>query len=276
MMILLILACLLFPFTAHAATYWDETFENHLYPNWFGGGDCITASSPDGVDCNPMISTDRAYAGTKSLKGDWCNADFTQCGTYVFRNHTRVNEIWARLHMNLATGWQQSPGTSKLFALEDSQPSGPTHNFWVEFIFGDPAVMIQAAAISVNGQLSATNYYANVGDSTAGRDQWICMEVHIKNNTPGFSDGLLEMWMDGVKVIGYTNQVFVQAGVNNVNMRFDTLKFYVQDGFGLGYFDNAAVGDARIGCDASGGGGSVGDNNPIGTKRFAPMLNIRR
>lgn len=247
------------PVQASATLYWEEDFENHLYPNWFGGGDCIDAGSPDGVACgSPLISTDRAYQGTHSLKGDWCHSDFSQCGTYVFRLHDRVNEIWGRVFMFLNTGWQQSSGTSKLFDFEDSQPVFPTHNFWVEFIFGNPDLIIQAAGISVGGTLSATNYGSNVGDSTIGRNQWYCIEVHLKNNTPGSSDGVLEMWVDSVKTHNYTGQLFVQSGVNNINMRFDTMKFYVQDGFGLGYYDLAAVGNSRIGCAGGGGGSTAG------------------
>lgn len=33
---------------------------------------------------------------------------------------------------------------------------------------------------------------------------WTCMEVHIKLNTPGSSDGVLEFWVDGTQYLSYT------------------------------------------------------------------------
>ena len=37
--------------SANATVFWEDDFENHLYPNWVGGGGCLTAGSPDGADC---------------------------------------------------------------------------------------------------------------------------------------------------------------------------------------------------------------------------------
>lgn len=256
-LIALLLLSLTFSFmcgSSKAAVFFDENFEGHLYPNWMGYNGCINASSPDGVACGtPTLSSELPFQGTKGLKGDWCHSDFTQCGTYIYRLYPRrVDEVWGRVYFRMQPGFTPSPGTTKLFDFEDSQPDGPTHNFWIEFLFGSYDIKIQAAGVPVNDQLSAKVYDPNVGNGTLSPGHWYCIEVHLKNNTPGTSNGLIEMWLDGVQIMSYPNQIFVQSGVNNINMRFDTLKFYVQDGFGTAYYDNAAVGTTRIGCSSSG------------------------
>lgn len=90
--------------------------------------------------------------------------------------------------------------------------------------------------------------------SAANRGRWFCVEVHMKLNTPGASDGRFTFWVDGNKEAEFTNLdwrgTYTGYGINAI-----MLENYANDGFSQNqtrYMDNFVVSTARIGCqDAS-------------------------
>ncbi|HEX2781672.1 MAG TPA: Ig-like domain-containing protein, partial [Gemmatimonadaceae bacterium] len=54
------------------------------------------------------------------------------------------------------------------------------------------------------------------------RNRWYKMELVLRANTPGASDGSVEFWLDGVKIGNYPNSAFVTAGQTNT---WDTINW---------------------------------------------------
>jgi hypothetical protein len=86
--------------------------------------------------------------------------------------------------------------------------------------------------------------------SQQNRGRWFCIEVRMKLNTPGTSDGAFAFWIDGN----------MEAEINGLNWRGSytgyginaiMLENYVNGGFDrtqARYFDNFIVSTDRIGC----------------------------
>ena len=71
---------------------------------------------------------------------------------------------------------------------------------------------------------------------------------YIKANTgDGATNGVLEMFIDGVQTMGYNNLPFFTRAV----VDYTRVREYAQFGFGDRYVDDVAVGDTRIGCGGS-------------------------
>lgn len=75
---------------------------------------------------------------------------------------------------------------------------------------------------STNGYGIEIPFRSGLGDGRTGTfydlsqklDQWIHLDMRIKANTPGVSDGVVEMWADGVMWIQADNVLFCQNGYN--------------------------------------------------------------
>jgi hypothetical protein len=90
-------------------------------------------------------------------------------------------------------------------------------------------------------------------------DQWYCVETHMKMNTPGVGDGLIEIFVDrldgagSIQTLGYYNQAFRPASLDpgtgaSPDAQFSFIQIYRQSGFGTKWFDLFAIGSTRIGC----------------------------
>jgi hypothetical protein len=80
--------------------------------------------------------------------------------------------------------------------------------------------------------------------------QWYCLEYHVKLNTPGQSDGLFELWINGVQDIS-------QTGLNwrGSYQAWGMNAIYLENYWNSGspqpqsrYFDSFVVSTQRIGC----------------------------
>jgi PKD repeat protein len=71
--------------------------------------------------------------------------------------------------------------------------------------------------VSGNTELFETvaNLEPNLTACSVQRGQWVRYEMVLTANTPGVSDGKVELWMNGVKCLHYTGIPYVAAGENN-------------------------------------------------------------
>ncbi|MEK7762052.1 MAG: hypothetical protein AAB433_10755 [Nitrospirota bacterium] len=250
---LLIVLSLGFPTPSQAVTFWDESFEGHLTPNWDTSGCTNGAVSPGPLDgCNPRISTDIAHTGTKSLKGDY-NSGGTDglcgrggCGTFYDRAHPGTTDVWTRFYYYTVGFTYYSVETKHFFHKAHNTIRDFLVSNWNgsrEFTLNSES-QLPAPPPCRSGDASC-NYYANMGHVSMADGRWYCVETHVKENSVGSANGSLEMWIDGVQTTGYYNRQFTDSPVP----LFDILRIYVQAGTGLMYYDDFAVGDTRIGCD---------------------------
>lgn len=241
---------------AEALTYWDDDFENHL---WTGsdGNPWVTGCVQDG--CNPSISTDVAFSGTRSLRGRYTGFD---SGNYVDRKYPATDEVWTRFYYRTATGFAyDSPdhaGGTKHFNLGDG-----VHypNIWVmhDTSKAGRQFFLEVQVPQQNcgaGPYDSCDVVPNVANIQIADNQWYCVESRFVMNTPGVANGLLQMWVDGTQIMNRTSVALRGPNVNNPNQNsslatWSMVRIYVQHGTGLMYYDRFAIGNTRIGCSES-------------------------
>ena len=105
----------------------------------------------------------------------------------------------------------------------------------------------------------AGTYVLNSG-VTPSQTAWDQIEFEWKLNTPGQSNGLMRLWINGVLRVEQLNKAYIgptptskgQHGLPNPsNYLIRTAQIYIQSGVGSLYYDRFAVGDARIGLAGS-------------------------
>jgi hypothetical protein len=257
MIALLLLVILAFPITAHATTFWDDDFENHLYPNWIQT--CVTVGDPDGVSCPwPSIATGAAHSGTHSYWSFF--EDMTiQTGTFIDRYFTQSQHMYTRFWYRTHNFQYYDVGVTKHFF--HTSDAGSMNTIWEN----DYGSRVMTAAINHpsnvtcppddrGGTVDITCVYsANLVEIPLNDDQWYCIETHVYTGSPSTANGVLEQWIDGVKTMNYTG-LLMRSGSAGYNF----IRHYAQNGQGDRYIDDLAVGDARIGCGGGGGGSTAG------------------
>ena len=98
---------------------------------------------------------------------------------------------------------------------------------------------------NVPGPGHATNVTSSF---TFADNRWYCIETHEQMNTPGIANGIVEAWVDTVKVATKTDVMFRLAGNTN---HWNTVGVFRQIGAGNIWWDRYATGDTRIGCSGS-------------------------
>jgi hypothetical protein len=256
---LMIVLLLALPSASQSVVYWDDDFENHLAPNW--PYDPSDPCYPDG--CNPQISADLAHSGTHSLKGHYTGLD---SGRWIDRYYPATEEVWTRFYYRTTNFTYNNVGT-KHFHLGDG-----VHypNFWISNNAGRRDMMVygqntadpncgsggsQGVPFSQSSPGDCL-YYANVATVNLNDDQWYCIEIHLRMNTPGVSDGIAQIYVDGKLTTNYTNAGFrgvLNQGpnLNSSSSTFNFTRIFVQHGVGDMFYDQFAVGNTRIPCGAS-------------------------
>lgn len=257
----LIVLSLGLPIASEAGVFWTEDFENHLTPNW--DTSACGGSPQDG--CNAVISTAQAYSGTKSLRGDYTTTDclhpfptYVTCGTYYDRYFTPSSEVYFRFYYR-TTGFIYDSTTTKHLYLANGIYY-PDVVLKHEYGAGNFSMEIEGDYDACPNRLDSCLYRENLTTRNTGNDQWYCIEGHVKYNTPGVQDGVLELWVDGTQTMSYTtlymrggstNNGAVGSATNSSQATMSYIRPYVQWGYGQMYYDDLAVGNTRIGCSGN-------------------------
>ncbi|MDI3461633.1 MAG: hypothetical protein OJF50_000454 [Nitrospira sp.] len=235
------------PISSNATVFWNEGFENQLYPNWTGGGGCITAGSPDGVACSyPQITTSLAFAGTHSLLSHYASSD-QQAGTFMDRAIPETVDLWTRQYAR----WNNfvfGPQNDKFFLT-----GGPENGVGVYWLHQNAGPELHAqvyhptTVTCPNGNRDITcNYTPNIAHIALNDNKWHCIETRQNSGTANTANGLVELYIDGVLTTRYTN-LLMKSTAHGITM----IRAYAQNGKGDRYQDDWAVGNSRIGCSGS-------------------------
>jgi|GEM_PF-2102661 len=107
----------------------------------------------------------------------------------------------------------------------------------------------------------------NADVATLRHGRWYCVEAHVKMNTPGRADGVMEGFVDGQVAYASRNVMFRRAGESRLEVK--SLWFDVYHGgddpspqHNAIHFDSLAAGPERIGCnDNPGARGTFHDDD---------------
>ena len=173
----------------------------------------------------------------------------------------KFQEIYWRFYVKTEKGFQGSPNklTRATMFTNSGWGQGMIAHLW-EGGRLDPVTLInennQANAMGINdwSQMSwigAIDPLPGQGLYSASRiGEWTCVEVHVKLNTPGESDGVHEYWFNDEYQVGAHNKNFrrsyVDYGINTIFLEsyWNTESPVVQSRF----MDNFVISTERIGC----------------------------
>jgi hypothetical protein len=252
----------------HPDWVWCDDFESDssLTQNYY---DVNRASGRFGV------STLAPFGGTGSLKGTYApgqedagSLKFTIGKTpvapmrYTDRN---FDELYWRFYMKTGANWVGQPmklTRATIFTASNWQQAAIGH-LWQDGALGlglDPAGGVSGSTVITTGWNDFTHlsWLGKVDGKTqvyssANRDKWFCVEVHMKLNTAGQSDGTFDFWVDGNAEATKTGLnwrgSYTTYGINAIMLEnwVNGGALQTQDR----YLDNFVVSTKRIGCQST-------------------------
>lgn len=174
------------------------------------------------------------------------------------------DEIYWRFYARTAEDWVGNPRKmtrATIFSSSNRAQAAIAH-LWEDSATGQGLGLDPATGV-VGDQVVTTKYndFDNLrwlgkrNGPTAifspdNRGRWFCIEVRMKLNTPGTSDGVFAYWVDGSLEAEMTGLNW-RGGYTGYGINAVMLENYVNGGFDrtqVRYFDNFIVSTDRIGC----------------------------
>lgn len=241
------LSLLLLPAVALAGTYWAEDFEAldfstvngfGLWKIW-GGVPQLMQSQPGKID----IVSSPCHSGLKCLRLHYTSltADSGPFADRLFPNSTHV---FFRYWVLMPLDYMNSDISTKLAY----GPRGLGEPSCLTLTQGNSRPWFDCqTTTSPSGSYNAgtSNFTEATGASgpPIGDGNWHCMETELDIGEAGKPNGLMRYWLDG-NLIGQVFDVVLRPGDSSMN----TWRMYRERGLGDLYYDDFAVGDARLGC----------------------------
>jgi len=267
------------PFTDHFNSLgnWGVTVTNKL-----GQAGIVSTDSASGSASSSLRYTySQGYANGDSPAKIWITFSQTQ-------------ELWTQYYFKYSSNFYLHRVVQKQAYWYISGDSSTNSNFFIGIsgsALGDETRQVEAQLQRAN--VGATNRYISntKNNPKVANNVWYKLTVHCKLNTNGQSNGILQVWLDDVLVMDYSNALYTSGSDANKpigSFAFDpifggmgTEKKPQDDYFFVDYFQMSTT---KIG-DTSGGGssnsGGSGSNNSGGgsTTSLTPMapsnVNIR-
>ncbi len=186
--------------------------------------------------------------------------------SYMNKNiHSTENyrEIYYRMYMKNETGWQGSPyklSRASVISGSDWSQAMVAHTWAYDTgntLAMDPASCVVGGTVRCSGWNDFNNLQwlgkkagATPIFNTDQAGQWKCIEVHVKLNDPGMSNGIQEFWVDGVLQASSTNLNFTGT-YTAYGLNYISFENYWNSGSTrtqARYFDNIVVSESPIGC----------------------------
>lgn len=250
----------------HTDWLWCDDFESDssLEQNYF---DVNRANGRFGV------VTESAYGGHGALRNRYAKG-IEEAGGLKFsfgrtpvspRRYTDKNfeDVYWRFYMKTGENWVGQPlkvSRAIVFSSSNWAQAAIGHLWQAESGLGlglDPVSGVSGSSVVTTRWNDFPNFkWLGKADGTeqvyasSNRGRWFCVEVHMKLNTPGQSDGVFEYWLDNKLDARKTNLnwrgSYTVYGINAITLEGWTNGGAAQDQ--SRYFDNFVVSKNRIGC----------------------------
>jgi hypothetical protein len=253
--------------SSHPDWLWCDDFENDvaLETNYFEVGR---------ANGRFAVSADTSMGGSRALKASYVSGEADAGSLKLSVGRTPVSpqlqtnrdftDLYWRVYVKVAPGWQGN-------AMKISRGivfAGPD---WTEAAVGmvweDSPTGLSVGidpASGVSGSTVVTTKYNDFANlrwlglvpaqtriyAPENQNKWFCLETRMKLNTPGASDGLFTLWINGTAEAQATGLnwrgSYTQYGINAV-----FLENWINSGptqNQVRYMDNFVVSTSRIGC----------------------------
>lgn len=274
--LLWIMSTLMIPSSSHAAILFDSDFETCTA----GTGNDFPCEGWDDFDQEAVGHEEAvsgfSFSGNKSMKHTF---DRKEAATPATAGNTKKPSIYHALpdmtHMFLRVTVRYSPG----FQICDN---GGTKMIRFRGTAGYPILWLMnqrnvyALIMEAPGDYRGT--YVISTTAVPSQTSWDQVEVEYKLNTPGQSDGLVRIWINGVLRGEQLNKAYIGPtptskcgnGSNTCpsTLSYQTVQVYAQCGLGTVHYDRIAVGNTRIGPTQSRLADSTPPASPQGFRAY--------
>ena len=234
------------PMLSHAAVFWDDEMEQGNTD--FSSAYMLSTMIPGGI---MAYDTTVKMSGNGSIRLNYpiaCQTLTTagQCGGSLERTIPLTENLYRRAYFRMS-GLGPNTTASGLFETSVSAftkmmrtvSDGLNRDWWAMGCCGRKTFNFAAENVPPNQALAL---YTSI---TLADNRWYCLETHEQMNTPGVANGIVEGWVDGVRVLSKTDVMYRLA--DNTN-QWRKAGIFRQLGIGNVWWDRYAVGDTRIGC----------------------------
>ena len=257
--------------SADSSVVLDETFES---------GTDVFSSGAWGME---SLSNGHAGAGLQSLIP--AGEHWGSSGHWYFSDHGMADpeELWWRYWVRFPEGFYiESPSRGKLpgvgglynYNCLGGRPSTPEEPCWsARMLFSrtypsagqpgypdgpDDKTLIGFYVYHLDSPPTRGDIWTWDPDvATLDHGPWYCVEGHVKLNTPGVHDGVLEGWVDGSAAFAKDDIAFRRSGEDDIDIKSFWFDVYYGGADASPVdneidFDSLALGWDRIGCDDGG------------------------
>lgn len=250
--LLLLMFTITIPRPADAAVLFDSDFESGSGATDFlgnGWNDFGTAQVG-----NLELSTDFALSGTRAVKATVTDVNGSALQPAAYKNVPLTDRLFLRFGHRESVGFQVgSNGATKKIRvlLNNGYPK-----VWIYHKYGVYGLEVEAPYFVLGtGGVPVTTLFQG-GSRVPSQTSWDQIEVEYLLNTPGQSNGLLRMWVNGTLDVELLNKQWrgpTDASVapsgqpTPASGQIQTIQIFVQSGLGSFYIDRLAAGNTRIG-----------------------------
>ncbi len=251
MTLLLLMLTLTIPASSHATVFFDTSFD--ACP--VGTGNDFPCEGWDDFNQESVghlqITNSLAFSGTKSVKGTYDNVNGSTRTPSISHSWTKVPHIFTRFAHRASQGFQVgSNAQTKMVRFKDDAGYPLV---WIYNRYGTYSIVVE-------GPYDYAGTYVLSSGIAPSQTSWDQIEFEWKLNTPGQSNGLMRLWINGVLRAEQLNKAYIgptptSKGVHGLpnpsSYLIRTAQIYIQSGLGSLYYDRFAVGDTRIGLATS-------------------------
>jgi hypothetical protein len=276
-----VLALLALPFgVAHAGSLECANWQSQ-HPDWLWCDDFESDSSltQNYFDVNRVggrfgVTSQSAFGGNGSLKATYAVGQEDAGGIKLSLGKTlasparytdrNFDELYWRFYLKTSPNWVGQPmklTRATIFTAANWQQAAIGH-LWQDSALGlglDPATGVSGSSVVTTGwnDFAHLRWLGKVDGHTqiysaANRDKWFCVEVHMKLNTPGQSDGTFGFSINGASEAQETGLnwrgSYTTYGINAI-----MLENWINGGATQSqdrYMDNFVVSTRPIGCQS--------------------------
>jgi hypothetical protein len=184
-----------------------SSFENGTFSEWNGG-----------LDATMSITTETATDGTRSVRSiNTAGQTTDNYKDYVFGDHARVggtgvteqNGVWLTFDSRFDTGFQFGSNVHKIAILNlENENSRRRYQIIINVWSNTRNYFVEHLKWNEDGSFNTAlpGMSQNVGTAVAARlGQWDHLKLFVKPNTPGQSNGIVRLWVNGVLKTEYTS-----------------------------------------------------------------------
>jgi len=203
------------PLSGGGTVLYSADFEDNSYSTW----DYVNTGDP-GFAINTNMTYVRPGGGTRSsgVHYYFAGAPFGSTDSQdlaMIKNLNGVQgleEWYIRGYMYLKTpaGTQNILSRKLMFFSDDNGSEGYNWSIYVYAWYNGVGTNSLNFGSNTNTYVPAFAYGEASGGSplaTLSYDTWYCLEVHVKLDTGGLSNGIIQMWLDGTKVLDVTRAI---------------------------------------------------------------------